>query len=101
MSPIQWRDDTLILSLRVQPKASRNRVMGLYGEDRLKLAITAPPVDGAANKAVCQFLAKQLGVAKSAASVIQGQTSRQKRVQIVGIDRTLAQQLFIKWGIAD
>ncbi len=67
----------LILSVRVQPKASRNEIKGLHGE-ALKISLTAPPVDGAANKACIAFLAKKLGLAKSAVEIVSGQTSRNK-----------------------
>jgi uncharacterized protein (TIGR00251 family) len=69
----------LVLSVRVQPKASRNAIQGVHGE-ALKIAITAPPVDGAANKACIAFVAKQLGLAKSAVAILSGETSRNKRL---------------------
>ena len=69
----------LVLSVWVQPKASRNAIQGVHGE-ALKIALTAPPVDGAANKACIAFLAKKLGLAKSAVAIVSGQTSRSKRL---------------------
>jgi hypothetical protein len=71
----------LVLSVWVQPKASRNAIQGVHGE-ALKIALTAPPVDGAANKACIAFLAKKLGLAKSAVAIVSGQTSRNKRILI-------------------
>ncbi len=71
----------LVLSVRVQPKASRNAIRGVH-ENALKIALTAPPVDGAANRACIAFLAKKLGVAKSAFELLCGQTSRSKRILI-------------------
>ena len=71
----------LVLSVWVQPKASRNAIQGVHGE-ALKIALTAPPVDGAANKACIAFLAKKLGLAKSAVAIVSGQTSRSKRILI-------------------
>lgn len=64
--------------LYIQPRASRNKVVGLQGEE-LKLALTAPPVDGAANKACCTFLAKLCNLPKSCVKLISGDTSRHKR----------------------
>ncbi|MBU4260524.1 MAG: YggU family protein [Proteobacteria bacterium] len=77
-------DNSVSLDLYIQPKASKNSVCGLHG-DELKLAITAPPVDGKANKAVIAFLAKLFGVAKSSVSIISGHQSRHKRCMVQGI----------------
>lgn len=65
--------------LYVQPRASRSKVVGLQGEE-LKVALTAPPVDGAANKACCAFLAKLCSLPKSSVKVVSGETSRHKRL---------------------
>jgi uncharacterized protein (TIGR00251 family) len=69
----------LLFNLRVQPRASKNAVAGLYG-GALKLKITAAPVKGAANNACVRFLAKSLDVPKSAVEIISGATGRDKRV---------------------
>ncbi|MBL0716395.1 MAG: YggU family protein [Desulfosarcina sp.] len=69
----------IVLSVRVQPRASKNAIKGVHG-DALKITLTAPPVDGAANKACIAFLARQLKLSKSAIQIISGQTSRNKRV---------------------
>ena len=78
---IEDHPEGLILSVRVQPKASRNAIQGVHGE-ALKVSLTAPPVDGAANKACVAFLAKKLGLAKSAIEILSGHTSRNKRLLI-------------------
>jgi uncharacterized protein (TIGR00251 family) len=78
---IKDHPEGLVLTVRVQPKASRNAIIGGHGE-ALKIALTAPPVDGAANKACIAFLAKKLGLAKSAFAILSGQTSRNKRLLI-------------------
>ncbi len=64
--------------LYVQPRASRNRVVGLQGGE-LKVALTAPPVDGAANKACCAFLAKLCNLPRSSVKLVSGDSSRHKR----------------------
>lgn len=64
--------------LYLQPRASRNKIVGLQG-DELKVALTAPPVDGAANKACRQFLAKLCNLPKSCVKLVSGETSRHKR----------------------
>ncbi len=69
----------LVLSVRVQPKASRNAIQGIHGE-ALKISLTAPPVDGAANKACIAFLAKTLKHPRAAIEILSGATSRNKRL---------------------
>jgi hypothetical protein len=71
--------------LYVQPRASRNKVVGLQGEE-LKVALTAPPVDGAANKACCAFLAKLCSLPKSSVKLVSGETSRHKRLLLKDAD---------------
>lgn len=73
--------DGVYLRLYVQPRSSRNQLVGLHG-DALKIKLTSPPVDGAANKNCCEYLAKLLGVAKSHIIIVNGETTRQKRVLI-------------------
>jgi hypothetical protein len=70
-------------ALRVQPRASRNAIAGIVG-DALKLAITAPPVDGKANAAVVEFFAELLRVPKSSVVIVAGETGRNKRIAIRG-----------------
>lgn len=71
--------------LYLQPRASRNRVVGLQGEE-LKLALTAPPVDGAANRACRAFLAKLCNLPGSCVKLVAGETSRHKRWLLEGGD---------------
>ncbi|RLA40901.1 MAG: YggU family protein [Gammaproteobacteria bacterium] len=83
MPHFQWKDSqTLLLHCHVQPKASRDALVGLYGE-RLKVQISAPPVDGKANKHLLKYIAKEFGVAKTRVSLIRGESSRQKTLQII------------------
>lgn len=72
------------IRVKVQPRASKNQVAG-FMEGSVKLRLTAPPVDGAANKACCEFLAGLFGVAKNKVEIIQGQTGRNKTIRIEGI----------------
>lgn len=75
-----WREgDILWLLVRVQPRASREQVVGPQG-DRLKVRVTAPPVEGAANERVLRLLARELGVPVSQVAVVAGQGSRDKRL---------------------
>jgi uncharacterized protein (TIGR00251 family) len=75
--------DELRLRLRVQPRASRTRILGVRG-DSLAVAVQAPPVDGAANAAVVALVADWLGVAKSRVEVLRGATGRAKTLRVVG-----------------
>lgn len=70
--------------LNVQPRASRSRIRGV-ADGAVRLAVAAPPVDGAANKAVVQFLSKQLRVRKRDITLIAGERSRNKTVLIRGL----------------
>ncbi|MDG1894648.1 MAG: DUF167 family protein [Fuerstiella sp.] len=77
----RWEGADLLLRLRVSPQASRDQVSGLLA-DRLKVAITAPPIDGKANAHLVKYIGKQFGVAKSRVEVVNGQASRRKTVRI-------------------
>jgi len=74
-----------VLDLKVSPKASRNAITGFHGE-ALKVAVTAAPERGKANEAVEELLAEALDLPKSAVRVVAGHSSRQKRLEIVGLD---------------
>ena len=76
-------EDSLILSVYVQPRASKNQLCGIQGEE-LKIRLTSPPVDGAANKLCREFIADLFDVSKSSVEIISGETSRHKRLRILG-----------------
>lgn len=71
-------------ALKVQPRASRTALLGVLGE-AVKLGITAPPVDGKANAAVVEFFAELFDVAKSAVTIVAGETGRNKVIAVRGI----------------
>ena len=77
------RSDGVEIHIYIQPRASKNEVVGLHGE-ALKIRIAAPPVDGQANSELYRFLARQLGIPQHNVQVISGAGSRQKRVFIKG-----------------
>jgi uncharacterized protein len=81
MSYYHWDGEDLILDCHLQPKASRDEFAGLHGE-RIKIRLTAPPVDGKANAQLLAFLAAAFAVGKNQVSLESGQQSRQKRVRI-------------------
>lgn len=72
------------VSLRVQPGASRNAVVGDYG-DSVKIALQAPPVDGRANQALCRLFADWCGIPKSGVELKSGQTGRSKVLELAGV----------------
>jgi len=70
--------------VRVIPRASRNEVEGVTG-NALKVRLTAPPVEGAANEALIELLAERLKIRKSQIEIVAGQTSQHKMISIVGL----------------
>ncbi len=75
----RWEGDVLHLFVRVQPKASRDEFAEVQ-EDRIRIRITAPPVDGKANAHLLKFVAKTCGVAKSKVQIKTGETGRNKHL---------------------
>jgi hypothetical protein len=73
--------DGLLIDVRVQPKSSQNAIVGIHGE-ALKIKLNAPPVEGKANKALIQLVAKLLKCSKSNVEIVSGQASRNKRLLI-------------------
>jgi len=71
------------LAVRVLPRSSRNSIE--WEQETLKVRLTAPPVDGAANEALIALLAERLGLPKRSISIVSGVTGRQKIVEIVGM----------------
>ncbi|HVK74656.1 MAG TPA: DUF167 domain-containing protein [Kofleriaceae bacterium] len=83
--PAQATADGIRFDVLVQPRASRPRLGPIHG-DRIKVAVTAPPVDGEANAAVIELVARALGVARGAVEITAGHTSRRKTVAVRGVD---------------
>ena len=75
---------SVILSVRIQPRSSKNSFTRME-DGSLKIRLTAPPVDGAANEALVKFLSETLSISKSHVEIITGHTSREKRVKISGM----------------
>ena len=78
------RDNSVIFMVRVQPRASRDEIVGEH-QDGLKIRLTAPPVDDRANEALCKLLAARLKVPLAAVRIVSGERSRAKRVEIRGV----------------
>jgi uncharacterized protein (TIGR00251 family) len=81
---IAEQDGAVTFEVRVAPRASRNRVIGIQ-DGALKVALTAPPVDGAANEALTKLIAKALGVAKSDVEILRGDRARIKVLRVRGV----------------
>lgn len=80
-TPWHFENDTLVLELRVQPRASRDGIAGIR-DGRLKLRVTAPPVDDAANQRLKTFLAKEFGVSFGRVRIANGQEGPCKRIAV-------------------
>ena len=81
MLDLRQRDDDVFLPVIVQPRAARNAVAGLHGS-ALKIQLTAPPVEGAANDACLRFLAGLLGVSPTQLAIVKGEKTRHKLIRI-------------------
>jgi uncharacterized protein (TIGR00251 family) len=83
----QERADGVDFKVFVQPRAARNQIVGVHDE-ALKISLTAPPVEGAANRLCRDFLAKSLKLSRGCVTVVGGLKSRRKMVHIEGLDGT-------------
>lgn len=81
---VEARGDGVDVHVHVQPRAGRDAIVGRHGA-ALKVRVTAPPLDGRANDAVCRLVADALGVRPSAVRVVGGSTSRVKRLRVDGV----------------
>ena len=85
--PITKNKNGVQFAVTLQPRSSRNEITGLHN-DTLKIKLTAPPVDGAANTMCLKFLGKTLGVSPSQLSIVSGATSRNKVICIEGMNES-------------
>lgn len=77
----EWQGENLILHCHIQPNAAKDEIVGIHG-DRLKVRITAPPVDGKANEHIIKWFSKLCKVPKSQINILQGELGRQKTLRI-------------------
>jgi uncharacterized protein (TIGR00251 family) len=89
---VAGRDGLVRFAVHVQPRASRTALAGIHGT-ALKVRLHSPPVDGAANDELIQFLANQLGVPKRAITIVAGQSSRMKTIEAEGVSQASVQAL--------
>jgi uncharacterized protein len=81
MTPTKNSPNGVTFAVRVHPRAKKNAITGQVG-DALKVALTAPPLDGKANDACIEFFAKLLNVSRSSVTIAAGQTSRNKVIRV-------------------
>lgn len=93
MSWARAADGGVELLVLVQPRASRTKVVGEH-DGRLKIALAAPPVDGEANAALIEFVSDALDVRKADVRLVDGETSRRKRLIVQGV---ALEQVLVKW----
>jgi uncharacterized protein len=82
MSFYEWQNQDLVIRLKVQPRSSQNGFAEVM-EDRIKLRLTTPPVDGKANDHLTKYLSRLFKVPKGQVLILSGETGRDKRVKIV------------------
>jgi len=79
-------NDGVILPVRIQPRASKDEIVGEYN-GALKIKLTSPPVEGEANRSCIEFLSKRFKIAKSHLEIIKGEKSKDKLIKIIGLRR--------------
>ncbi len=84
----------VLLDLYVQPRASRNELVGIQG-DALKIRLTSPPVEGAANRLCVEFFSRLMGIAKRDVLLVAGDKSRHKRLLLKGVAEGDALQIIL------
>jgi uncharacterized protein len=95
MIAVQESPAGVTFRVKVQPRAKRNAVVGELG-DALKVALTAPPIDGRANDACIEFFADLLQLPRSSIKIVSGQSSRNKVIRVTGIS---AEELRGRFGL--
>ena len=95
MISIRDTPDGATFQVKVQPRAKKNAIAGEVGE-AMKLALTAPPIEGRANEACIAFLAKLLNVARSSVTIAAGQSSRSKVIRVAGLTAKQVEERLLK-----
>lgn len=98
--PLESRPGGVRLRVRVQPRASRSDIDGVR-DGVLRIRLTSPPVDGAANDALIELLADVLDVAKRSVHIVTGATSRTKVIDVDGLDRDRVRERLARWTTDD
>ena len=105
LTPFTSDGEGIRLSVRVTPRARKSAVTGLVegadGRAALAVKLAAPPVDGAANDALIDFLAAELGIGRSSVQIVSGGKSRLKIVRIAGLSAAAVQAWLADSGVTD
>jgi uncharacterized protein (TIGR00251 family) len=96
VSIYRWVGTDLELNVHAQPGARRTEVQGVHG-DAIKIRVSAPPVEGAANAALLELLAEAFKVPRGRCTLLSGETSRRKRIRIEAPDRAVAEGVLAGW----
>lgn len=89
MGWLEEKSGNIYIHIHVQPRASKNEIVGIHG-DYLKIRLTSPPVEGAANSLLVEFMAKKLGIPKSKIEIVSGEKSRHKTLRVEGLSKAEA-----------
>ena len=84
------------IEVQIQPRSSKDQIIGLH-DGRIKIKISAPPVDGRANESLIEFMAKVLGVSKSKVEIVKGHTSKFKTLKVLGITQEFYRSFLEKY----
>jgi uncharacterized protein (TIGR00251 family) len=76
--------ESILLKVYLQPKSSKNEIVGPY-RDGIKIKVTAPPIEGKANEALVRILSREFGISLSRIEIIKGHHSREKTLRISGV----------------
>jgi uncharacterized protein len=90
MIPIRESAQGISFAVKVQPRARKNAITGVVG-DAIKLALTAPPVEGRANEAVIEFFADLFEIPRASVTIASGATSRTKVLRVAGLSKEAVQ----------
>ncbi len=85
LSFAEYGEGWVILRVYIQPRSSKDEIAGIHGGTALKIRLTSPPVEGAANSACIQFLADKLKLKRNQIELVSGHKSRIKRIRVMGI----------------
>lgn len=88
MEFITQKENNIEIKVKIHPNAKKNSFAGVWNNSHLKININAPAVDGKANEALISFLAKFLRIRKSAITLLSGELSKEKRIQILDITKS-------------
>ena len=83
-SPVEARADGVYVRVRVQPRASRNALV-IESDGRIRVALTAPPLEGKANRALTEFIAEVLDISRSRVRIASGDKGREKALVVAGL----------------